>query len=80
MPPRNRRRPTGPAGFGIEYDYHAVHEEYEQTRFSAQGVVRTADGREISFDPRTVDDAQLPRGNHDHASVPAMRYARTRWY
>lgn len=41
---------AGPAGFGIEYDYHAVHEEYEQTRFSAQGVVRTADGREISFE------------------------------
>jgi hypothetical protein len=38
-----------PAGFGIEYDYHAVHEEYEQTQFSAQGVVRTADGREIGF-------------------------------
>ena len=38
-----------PAGFGIEYDYHAVHEEYEQTQFSAQGIVRTSDGREISF-------------------------------
>lgn len=38
-----------PAGFGIEYDYHAIHEESEQTTFSAQGVIRTTDGREISF-------------------------------
>lgn len=37
------------AGFGIEYDYHALHEEFERTDFSAQGVVRTADGQEISF-------------------------------
>jgi hypothetical protein len=41
--------PERPAGFGIEYDYHAVHEEHEQTQVSAQGVVITADGREISF-------------------------------
>lgn len=38
-----------PAGFGIEYDYHALHEEFEQTDFSAQGVIKTADGREIAF-------------------------------
>jgi hypothetical protein len=37
------------AGFGIEYDYHAVREELEISRFSAQGVVRTADGQEFSF-------------------------------
>jgi len=37
------------AGYGIEYDYHAVREESEQTAFSAAGVVRTADGREIAF-------------------------------
>lgn len=37
------------AGFGIEYDYHAVREEFETSRFSAQGVIRTADGQEISF-------------------------------
>lgn len=41
--------PGRPAGFGIEYDYHAVREEHEQTQVSAQGRVRTADGREISF-------------------------------
>lgn len=37
------------AGFGIEYDYHALHEEFERTAFTAEGVVKTADGREIAF-------------------------------
>jgi hypothetical protein len=41
--------PPPSAGFGIEYDYHAVREESEQTSFSAQGTVRTADGKEIQF-------------------------------
>ena len=40
---------SGRAGYGIEYDYHAVHEEFETTRFTAEGIVRTADGQEISF-------------------------------
>lgn len=39
----------GRAGYGIEYDYRAVHEEIEATSFSAAGVVRTADGRQITF-------------------------------
>ena len=38
-----------PAGWGVEYDSHSVVEEAESTRWAAQGVVRTADGREISF-------------------------------
>ena len=37
------------AGFGIEYDYHAVHQEFEQTRVSGQGVIKTSDGKEIRF-------------------------------
>lgn len=37
------------AGYGVEYDYHESYTEIEQTRFSASGTVRTADGREISF-------------------------------
>ncbi len=39
----------GPAGFGVEYDYHEVREEKEATAFAASGVVRTADGQEIAF-------------------------------
>lgn len=37
------------AGYGIEYDFHALHEEFEQTNFTAQGTILTADGREIDF-------------------------------
>lgn len=37
------------AGYGVEYDYHAVREEAEATRYAAQGVIRTADGKEIAF-------------------------------
>ena len=41
--------PSSSAGFAIQYDYHAVREESEQTSFSANGVVKTADGQEIQF-------------------------------
>ena len=37
------------AGYGIEYDRHEVFTETEQTDFQAQGVIRTTDGKEISF-------------------------------
>ena len=40
---------SGQAGWGVEYDYHAIHEEFEQTAFSAEGTIRTADGQEIVF-------------------------------
>lgn len=39
-----------PAGFGVEYDYHESYSEMEQTAFKANGVIRTEDGEEISFD------------------------------
>lgn len=48
-PPAAAAAPTRAAGFGIEYDYHAVHEEFEQLDFAAQGVIKTADGRDIAF-------------------------------
>lgn len=38
-----------PAGYGVEYDRHETHYEAEQTSFSAEGVVKTADGKEIRF-------------------------------
>lgn len=37
------------AGFGVEYERHETHYEAERTSFSAQGVVKTADGRESAF-------------------------------
>ncbi len=36
-------------GWGVEYDSQTVDAESEQTSFSAQGVVKTADGKEIDF-------------------------------
>ncbi|MCK9282722.1 MAG: hypothetical protein M0P39_00375 [Rhodocyclaceae bacterium] len=38
-----------PAGYGIEYDYHAVESESEWTTFSASGTIQTADGRALEF-------------------------------
>ncbi len=49
VPPPARDAAQRSAGFGVEYEYHAVQEESEQTSFSAQGVVRTADGKEMQF-------------------------------
>lgn len=51
QPPAEGRRADGPrrAGFGIEYDFHSVSQEYEYTSFEAEGLVRTADGQEIRF-------------------------------
>lgn len=46
----NRAPARGNAGWGVEYDYHESLDEAEQTTFSAQGVVRSEDGREIRFD------------------------------
>lgn len=37
------------AGWGIEYDAYESHTESEQTTFSADGVVRTQDGKEIKI-------------------------------
>jgi hypothetical protein len=43
-------QPVQNAGnFGLEYDYYESHYEYESTSFSAEGIIRTADGREINF-------------------------------
>ncbi len=37
-------------GWGMVYENYQSHYESEQTRFQVQGVVRTADGQEISLD------------------------------
>ena len=38
------------AGYGVEYERHESYSESEQTSFSATGIVRTSDGKEIRFD------------------------------
>jgi hypothetical protein len=37
------------AGYGVEYDSTETTSEVEQTNFSASGVIKTADGKEINF-------------------------------
>jgi len=44
-PPGNQR-----AGWGVEYDFYESRYEFESTSFGATGVIKTADGKEISFD------------------------------
>ncbi len=41
-------------GWGLEYDYHESHSEYEEMNFSAGGSIRTEDGREIDFSLQLV--------------------------
>jgi len=38
-----------PAGFGVEYDRTETYSESEATTLHAQGVIKTSDGKEISF-------------------------------
>ncbi|HEX5338884.1 MAG TPA: hypothetical protein VFW53_10655 [Gallionella sp.] len=38
-----------PKGWGLAYDKHERIQESEQTSFSAQGTVKTSDGKEIQF-------------------------------
>lgn len=40
---------TESAGFGLAYDYHESHYEYEKTEFAATGTIATADGQTIDF-------------------------------
>ncbi len=48
--PERAAQPGGNAGWGVEYDRQETLDESEQTHFSARGVIRTGDGREIRFD------------------------------
>lgn len=63
--PPSHDAPPQRAGFGIEYDYHAVREEFEQTRVATAGTIRTADGRAISF----TLDLSLSRRYREETSV-----------
>lgn len=56
---------SGQSGWGVEYDYHAVREEYERTAFSAEGTIRTADGQEISFKL----DLEMTRSYREETSI-----------
>ncbi len=48
-PNQTQSADDGRQGWGLVYDYYESHYESETTSFSAQGVVHTADGREIEI-------------------------------
>jgi hypothetical protein len=58
-------RPQRTAGYGMEYDYHESYTESEQTTFSAAGVIRTEDGKEISFNL----SLSMARSYHEESNV-----------
>jgi hypothetical protein len=39
-------------GWGVEYDYHESHYEHESMSFDAQGIIKTADDKEIKISLR----------------------------
>lgn len=52
------------AGWGVESELHETHDEVEQTSFAAQGVVKTADGKEISFSYELEMERQFHSETH----------------
>lgn len=52
-------------GWGLEADLRVAHDEIEHSEFQAQGVVRTADGRELSFSV----GLEMTRAEHEELSV-----------
>lgn len=49
-PQKMRIQKDGTGGWGYEYERKVTVFESENTKFSANGIVRTADGRELAFD------------------------------
>lgn len=56
-------------GWGVDYQYHEVNIENETTRFNAEGVVKTADGRQINLDLSLTMSRQFI--DETHISVKA---------
>jgi hypothetical protein len=52
-------------GWGMEYDAQTTHYEAEVTTFSAQGVIKTADGKEINFSL----DLSMSREYYEETSI-----------
>ncbi|MDR1163337.1 MAG: VCBS repeat-containing protein [Candidatus Accumulibacter sp.] len=55
----------GGVGVTVEYDRHESYTETEQMSFSANGVVRTADGKSIAFEM----SLSMERSYHEESSV-----------
>lgn len=63
--PERAARSGGNAGRGVEYDRRETLDESEQTHFSASGMIRTSDGREIEFHL----DFELNRTWHEESNL-----------
>jgi len=57
--------PPAASGYGVEYDRHESYSEIEQTSFAASGTVKTADGREISFQL----ELSMSRAYHEESDI-----------
>lgn len=51
--------PPEKKGWGMEYDFHESHYEHENMSFSAEGTIRTKDGKEINFKTDLVMDREF---------------------
>lgn len=49
MPAEPPAQQAPSAGFGFVYEQRTLHQESESTHFSAQGLIQTADGKNIDF-------------------------------
>lgn len=49
MPAEPPAQQAPSAGFGLVYEQRTLHQESESTSFSAQGLIQTADGKNIDF-------------------------------
>jgi hypothetical protein len=56
-------------GWGIIYEYHESHYEHEQTTLSADGIIVTEDGRELSFQVQLTMSREFY--NEHHLSIRA---------
>ena len=64
-PPVPGSTATPEADWGMEYDFHESYAEVEQTTVSASGTIRTADGREISFQM----DLSMSRSYYEETNI-----------
>lgn len=51
VPAESEQAPIAQAteGWGVQYERHEIHHESESSQFSAEGLVQTADGRQIAI-------------------------------
>lgn len=61
------------SGFGLAYDYREFHYEKESMSFSAQGIIRTEDGREINIGLQLNMTREFMQQREIHIRAGAMQ-------